>query len=468
MKVYYPSGPLIDYVPQILCEPGTYKTTKEDLRRGLSVRDINTLTRILKNCYVTINSRANGKKRKIRILSISSESSNNLYIGNNQFTVSQHYKDKLGTPLQYPMLPCVVANNLWTDNAYYYPMEMCEIISGQKYPTNNLSCQQRTDYREDEVLRSIGMELDDKFIELTSRVLKAPQLVAQEGDRITPEAGCWEIKKFSKASILANWSVVSFENPRYLREAEIINALKLLIREMLAKGINVQGHPPIHFANPQGNSLMIGVKNIIGSTSKSPPFVICIIHTARNELYRDIKKCCATELGIISQCIVGSNMRHGRRWEIICSNLALKINGKLGGTNSALAPPEMRFFEKDSKDKFMFFVCASINPEATRYAARYRTIFSPNNEIIDQISPMVIDLIKLYKENNNDFPDQIVFYRDGMAGGQIESIIRTEILPTEDELKKLYGSRRPPKFTFVCSVNYKDSDPRGGNCKPGT
>ncbi|RHZ83751.1 hypothetical protein Glove_87g118 [Diversispora epigaea] len=206
----------------------------------------------------------------------------------------------------------------------------------------------------------------------------------------------------------------------------------------------------------------------------------------------------------MSQCIIGSNMKRNIAiWRQICSNVALKINGKLGGVNSSLAEVERNFFddEKKSQEKFMFFgadvfhpgdddkkkgrpsvasVVASINPEATRYAARYSMNQMLRNHTIEEFNLMVLGLVKQYKENNGDFPDQIVFYRQGIGECRILKIMDEEILPLEDELKKLYfySLKDPPKFTFVIAqkrhharfvpVNDEDADPNGGNCLPGT
>lgn len=94
-------------------------------------------------------------------------------------------------------------------------------------------------------------------------------------------------------------------------------------------------------------------------------------------------------------------------------------------------------------------VVASVNREATRYAARYSMNQLLKNETIEDFNSLVIDLVKEYKENNSDLPEQIVFYRDGIAEGQFAKIMDEEVLPLEDELKKLYAPKDPPKFTFI-------------------
>ncbi|CAG8591139.1 14538_t:CDS:10, partial [Acaulospora morrowiae] len=548
--VYYPSGPLIHRVPKILYETGKELRTKEELMRGLSNQDVDVLTRFLKDHYVTTTIRVNNEKEKFKVLKVSYEPAERLRKSrNSQITVSQYYSN-IGQNLQYPKLPCVVVKKSRFEE--YLPIEICSIISGfldQKYRTDNLSELQRKDmiektaikpkdrferiqyaindiykYQNDEIIKSIGMEVNNRFIELKSRLLKAPQLITYESKEITPDGGNWEVKKFVKpllstllsslqGSVLANWSVVSFEDSRILREQEIINALKLLIEALTQKGIDVPSRPKISFANRQGSisqSLLVGVNNINKSNPKLPRLMICIVPhklSSKNGIYQEIKKCCAIELGVISQCIVGSHMKGKQgKWRQICANLALKINGKLGGTNSTLARREMSFFERDSKEKasfllnkFMFFgadvfhpdpedkkkgrpsvaaLCASMNPEATKYVSRYCMNQELNNESIEDICRMVSELMEQYKINNNDLPDQIVFYRDGIAEGQFEKIMREEVMPIENELKKIYGSRDPPKFTFVIvqkrhharfvPVNESEADPQGKNCKPGT
>ncbi|RHZ83861.1 hypothetical protein Glove_87g183 [Diversispora epigaea] len=349
-------------------------------------------------------------------------------------------------------------------------------------------------HQEDQNLRSIGMGISNKFIKLKSFVLPSPRILTN-GNEVVPEAATWKVKKFLKSIDLVNWSVVSFEDPKILPLQQIINALKLLIEALMQKGI----------ARNISQALTIGLKNaqLDKKTDETPPFIICIVNKksdAQSSIYPIIKRICVTELGVMSQCIIGANMRGNiTRWRQICSNLALKINGKLGGVNSSLAEVERNFFddEKKSQEKFMFFgadifhpvdygkrpivsVVASVNHEATRYAARYSMNQLLRNDTIKELNLMVISLVKEYKKNNDNLPDQIVFYRTEINEGQLFNILDEEILPLEDDLKKLYfySLKDPPKFTFVTAhkrhharfvpVNDEDADPNGGNCLPGT
>lgn len=95
-------------------------------------------------------------------------------------------------------------------------------------------------------------------------------------------------------------------------------------------------------------------------------------------------------------------------------------------------------------------VCASMNPEVTKYVARYDMNLILNNETIERMDNMTKELlIEFRRQNNGALPEQIIFYRDGVAEGQFEMVMKEEISAMKKVFKEVYGSKDPPRLTFL-------------------
>ncbi|CAG8678875.1 33566_t:CDS:2, partial [Racocetra persica] len=96
------------------------------------------------------------------------------------------------------------------------------------------------------------------------------------------------------------------------------------------------------------------------------------------------------------------------------------------------------------------------------------------------LDDMAVELLEEFKKRNGGgLPDQIVFYRDGVAEGQFEKVMNEEVELLKRALRKFYSPSPSPKLTFIIvqkrhharfmPVDSKDADPNGnGNCLPGT
>ena len=56
------------------------------------------------------------------------------------------------------------------------------------------------------------------------------------------------------------------------------------------------------------------------------------------KLYPELKRIAETDLGLLTQCAVLSNLTKDRGIEMYTENISLKINAKLGGVNHYLNP----------------------------------------------------------------------------------------------------------------------------------
>jgi Piwi domain len=49
--------------------------------------------------------------------------------------------------------------------------------------------------------------------------------------------------------------------------------------------------------------------------------------------------------------------------------------------------------------------------------------------MIDDLSPMMVERLQLFKEKRNRLPDRIVVFRDGVSEGQFVTVLREECKP---------------------------------------
>ncbi|GES92065.1 piwi domain-containing protein [Rhizophagus clarus] len=526
---FYPAGPIIDLIPKIIKSKfDRHEKTRDELRRGLDRREIDTLNRFFRNVMIFVTHRTDNRKPKHRVSYIDSQPADQARFkqGNKEITIAQYFKDTYKHTLQFGRLPCIVVNKP-DKTKVFFPLEVCEICPGQRYE-DKLSDDARREmvqktaikpwerfdrietaikeifrHQKDENLRSIGMDVNPEFIKVKGRVIQPPRLT--NGTDIVPDGGRWDLRRFIKCPRLYNWSVMVFENRNYAPLEMVRNAIKQLCSSLSERGMDVYPDPPIEYGNPQGGydkSLLLAAQKARITRDRPAQLIICVIQKkvlGASGIHAIIKRICGTQLGVISQCIVANNMKgqNPSRWRQICGNISLKINGKLGGKNCVLADRELNFgtskpymvfgadvFHPGREDKgrpSVAAVCASVDKTVTRYVGRHSMNLKIKNEIIENLEGMAVELLNQFQRENNILPFQIVFYRDGVAEGQFQHVVQKEVEALKRAFNRVYGEKgekaQKPQLTFIVvqkrhharfmPVQRGDSD-RSGNCKPGT
>lgn len=180
-----------------------------------------------------------------------------------------------------------------------------------------------------------------------------------------------------------------------------------------------------------------------------------------------------------------------------CSNVAMKVNAKLGGTTSVVArknyktPPEhfrgptviigadVSHATPGSPQASMAAITVSMDADACRYAATVQT----NGHRVEMLTTntirtMMLPLVKVWmtKVNGGKPPAHLYYFRDGVSEGQYQAVLTEEVAEMKRACKDLIGV--VPKFTVtICSKRHhirffpKDNDKsagdRNGNPHPG-
>uniref|UniRef100_A0A8C7M7E6 Argonaute RISC component 1 n=1 Tax=Oncorhynchus kisutch TaxID=8019 RepID=A0A8C7M7E6_ONCKI len=140
------------------------------------------------------------------------------------------------------------------------------------------------------------------------------------------------------------------------------------------------------------------------------------------------------------------------------SNLCLKINVKLGGINNILVPHQRSaVFQEpviflgadvthppagDGKKPSITAVVGSMDAHPSRYCATVR-VQRPRQEIIEDLSYMVRELLIQFYKSTRFKPTRIIFYRDGVPEGQLPQILHYELLAIRDACIKLEKDYQP-------------------------
>ncbi|CAJ0750896.1 17729_t:CDS:10 [Entrophospora sp. SA101] len=492
--IFYLPGPLIKTIPEVIFKVTKRLKTPNELKSGLNPYEFRCLEHYLKGVKLEITSY--GRHRTITANKLSQDNAARLKINRNDQnsqTIQQYFKARWGYDLQYPCLPCIGVYNQRDRRYDYFPIEVCEIVKDQKFEEKDWkplpedtrrevvrkTCFKPIDtfkyiqsatndvykHNEDEILKSLGIEVEKNFIKGDFNIMPGPKLHTADNPKTIVE-NRWNTERFLDAKEVINWSVIVFD--RNVQDKTIKDAMELLKSTLMGKGMKVPHLPTIE-----------ACERARFNRKRKPDLIICIIskNAGNPNIYGDIKRCEAG-LGVLTQCILSNNInpRFQNKWQSTFNNLALKINGKLGGENARLSAGRS---EKDRPS--VTGVCASTNNHLTKYAARSSVNSKIRNETIENLQQMTVELLEVYRSENNRLPDHIIVYRDGVSETHFQNVKDEEITKLKVAFDIVYSKYNCelPKLTFVIvqkrhhtkslalDNNSRKCD-RNQNCLPGT
>ncbi|CAG8447612.1 8562_t:CDS:10 [Diversispora eburnea] len=450
------------------------------------------------------------KKTVYRVRGITTESADRLLFSFNKekrkITVAEYFYCTYGRKLEFETLPCIIVNK-----EVLMPMEVCQRFSGaladttladmirytcikpkERFNQISFSTKEIFQYDKDSLLKSIGMDVESQ--NMLVNALEYHQ--KSSNARFVPESGRWNItnKMVTQGKTLQNWSVIAFSTER-ANQKPVIKRFIQQFREVASqKGMNVFNDPEIYYANPSGDiqkSLYQACCLARRFNKALPPQIVFCILEQTGPLYGEIKRIGDTIMGVPTQIILAKLLTK-RGVDQICSNLALKVNVKLGGQNCFLANGQLDFVSeaptmifgadvfhagRGENQPSVAAVCASMDIKATEYCGRYSKNKEPRNETIENLQEMTGNLLHAFYIKNNTLPDRILFYRDGVSEGQFEHVLRIEVKALKAVFESIYRKGFEPKLTFVVvqkrhhtrfMPNESRDGDKNGNCRPGT
>lgn len=350
-----------------------------ELKSPLRSRDIDKCERMLKGVKIAVTHRGEMRRKyKINgftrtpadetIFKLGTASSHGIS-EERDISVASYFHDQYNYQLRFPHLPCLKVGSI--QRAVYLPLEVCDIIPGQRYLRKlneqqtaqmiRLTCQTPEkralkiasamnelghtleNVSESSLLTEFGVQLSNDMISVPARILDPPTIQYHPTSReplITPREGSWNLrdKKVVQPATLCSWSVICFGSPRDMPQQKIDHFLRELIMTCRDTGLHISNpHPPAIYADPMGNvesSLHTAWQAAGEAVQSYPQLVLCVLPNTAVPLYAEIKRIGDTILGIATQCVqVKHTLQPKKQY---CANVCLKINAKLGGTNSLI------------------------------------------------------------------------------------------------------------------------------------
>ncbi|KAF7290752.1 Argonaute-like protein [Mycena indigotica] len=463
-----------------------------------------------------------------------------------RISVEQYFARKYKIQIRYPTeLPVVDIGGPQKHN--YLPAELCEIEPGNPYrgllgPKETaemirVACNPprfNADAITGEGFKLLGIDplqspangfgvtIDTEMAVVPGRQLAAPGL-SYARKSIRANAGSWNIMDvtFHRGAAVKSYWVLVVRDGREIVSRGDDPELKALIQNFQAKlqrcGMKTPSGVPRLIPTPQLQRMqdagreeaLRAIKKCITDTlaaeqGKKPDFILVLLSHHDNFIYPGIKRIGDVELGIHTVHMqLAKAMNEPRKQDQYLSNVALKVNSKLGGINHRLDPAATGWL---TKQKTMMVgidvthpsptsregapsiaaVVASVDDDFVQFPASLRLQKPEQNrqskEMLTELRDMLVERLLVYEKKNGTLPQRIMVFRDGVSEGQFDTVIREEksqILEAFGKLSTAARGSRPyrPQFAIIiCGKRHHarfyptDSQyaAKNGNTLPGT
>ncbi|KAJ7437478.1 Piwi domain-containing protein [Mycena galericulata] len=415
-----------------------------------------------------------------------------------QKSVAGYFRSIANRGLQYPGLPCVQVGRVEGGKGALVPMELCTVLPGQplrgglphglerkfiefgaRSPADRLRVVneglETLAYSQSEYVRDFGITVKTPVLSTDARVLNPPALRytpasgGQAESIVYPRDGNWNIirKHFYQAATIESWVFVSFAPHIQPIVGEVIDRFVRACRDAGVEFLRSNPTMSIHLL-PQGDiikQLDDVEKQCVTQNGKKPSmFFMVLPNEGSDTVYRSIKHWGDVKRGLVTQCIrentCSMQRTHLQPEAQIWSNIAHKVNAKLGGINvipdtSASSLPGGVPLLGDPQNGTLVIgadvthppaggtaqpstaaVVGSVDAHASKYVATLH-MQAERQEMILNLHDMTMYLLTRYmryrRQNENvaaehEAPKRIIFYRDGVsAEGQFQAVIDKEL-----------------------------------------
>jgi eukaryotic translation initiation factor 2C len=189
-----------------------------------------------------------------------------------------------------------------------------------------------------------NISVEQEMIAVPIRVLPAPQLSYGAG-RVTVSGGSWNILsvKFKRAASLPSWGVICVRDGEVIDRQTVQELATGFWNKLKACGIAVLNPPqilptpplPHPKQDPGRRKALDSIEDTIRQLGTPLPRMILFLLSRRDDfIYPGIKTLCDTKLGVHSICMqLEKALKDTKKQDQYFSNVALKVNTKLGGIN---------------------------------------------------------------------------------------------------------------------------------------
>ncbi|XP_060196789.1 protein argonaute 7 [Lycium barbarum] len=469
--------------------------------RGLTNEEKKEVEKALKNIRVFVCHRET--VQRYRIYSLTEEVTENLCFQDRDgkiLRIVNYFKDHYNYDIQYRNLPCLQISR---SKPCYLPMELCMICEGQKFLGKlsddqtarilKMGCQKPRERKAiiDGVVtgpvgptsgnhaRDFKLKISREMTQLYGRILQPPKLKLGNRGQVRDLIPSRHDRQWNlldshvfEGTRVDRWALMSFGGTSD-QKSNIPKFINQLCQRCEQLGIflnkNTVLNPqfePLHLLN-NVKALETKLKKLHRASFKYLQLVICVMER-KHKGYADLKRIAETSIGFVTQCCLYPNL--GKISSQFLANLALKINAKVGGCTVALynsLPSQIpRLFKHDGPVIFMgadvthphplddfspsvAAVVGSVNwPAANKYVSRMRSQ-THRQEIIQDLSTMVGEILDDFYEELLKLPEGIIFFRDGVSETQFLKVLKEELQAIRVACSRFPGYKPPITFVVV-------------------
>lgn len=353
-------------------------------------------------------------------------------------------------------------------------------------------------YANDPYLSAFGVKISSNMQVTNARLLKNPEIEFGGKNKHNPGvSGRWDLrgKRFLEPNQqqIQSWGLVVCGNACTKQEAEAFASK--FTQTYRNHGANIGANMQViivPFSVGDYGDICREAWNKIGANFRSFPQMIFFVVPNKNSLvYERIKKNMDCRFCCPSQVMQGGHVKKANAQYM--SNVAMKVNAKLGGITCKVASDNQPNAFKDptiiigvdvshaspgSGAASMAAMTVSLDKNATRYAAACETN-GWRDEILQSTTShgMFPPLLKHWISIHKTAPKHVYYFRDGVAEGQFQAVIETEVAEIRRAFRELNAGT--PKITVVIATkrhhirffpkpNDHTTGDRNANPLPGT
>ncbi|KAK0611550.1 Piwi domain-containing protein [Immersiella caudata] len=431
--------------------------------------------------------------------------------GKRVISVYDYYLERHNCKIATWQLPLIQ-----TGKGGLFPIETCEVKRLNSYPFKLDPTQtqemikfavQRPPQRKEHIMRSVallnwgndrylkafGMKINDKMPVVKAKLIKNPDIMFSNKKCNPGTAGRWDLRgyQFSQPNRapLKSWGVIVLQGS-LSDKAAVTNFAQSFKRAYASHGGKVVSDPVLFeqpFSMTPKDVVVDSYQKIGNKFNQAPQIIFFILKSKDASYYENLKRYADCYAGVVTQMLQASHARKAAPQ--YCSNLAMKVNAKLGGSTSVATPklPENSCFigvdvshGAPGQDKAsMASMCMSMDKNATYYQGRVETN-GWRVEILkkEAIKRMLLPMLTAWCKENNAFPQQLFYFRDGVAEGQFINVLESEIKVVKSVIQEYFKSKRtgdaPTKITVIVATKrhhirfFPERGDKNGNPLPGT
>lgn len=327
-----------------------------------------------------------------------------------------------------------------------------------------------------------GLMLDSDPCKVTARILNKEIILFGQGKsfEIGPQADFSRNATSCQAlepTNLLNWVLVHVENDARVAESFEKNisqvsgptGMRIAPRKFELTIISWYLTSDIFFTarrlqlkNDRTETYINEIKNIL--KDKNIQMIVTIFPTLRDDRYAAVKRLLCSDLPCPSQCINSKTLKNEAKNRSIVQKIILQMNCKLGGTLWGIKIPLKQtmivgidtYHEANQKGLSVSAFVASMNSSFTKWNS-VPCVQKKKEELTNGLIASLGRSLLCYRKLNENLPDRIIFYRDGVGDGQLDHVSKFEI-PQLKAVCEKFSPGYSPKMTFIVvqkRINHK-------------